>query len=448
MEKKKKIAKISIVVAIILILITLGTYLGYQKIYLPSKTEYKVKVFEDNELFLNELTFKEGSYIQVLDQNENAKKKINLNKDNKSITLENVDNIDNLIFDTWEIEKKTKEKDKFYKNDIIYFNAKPIYHEKDDFVLNFLADKKATILSKGQEVTYLKKPYKVDTSIIDYLPEVNTEKDYKGDWVVEDTKIDKDTKIEKDSILKFKTYQDKNDNKIDDFTEEFTVDFITNIEQEVDPKVVKWEETIELPILEDESKIFYEWYVDKEYKREFTEKTKVVDNLTLYAKVKSFKEIINDTIEDPIDRKDIAMQVEQMLEKRNQNVNLVYNQEVEEKEKERKALKEYNEENKVVTQNVEVEINLHNMEHNKIYLINFVDTSNNFIYSLVAPYGQTIKVLTDNGSLYQEYGVRHNTTIVLDEKKLISSENNLEKYHSEYREINDTVFIKIQPITN
>lgn len=88
------------------------------------------------------------------------------------------------------------------------------------------------------------------------------------------------------------------------------------------------------------------------------------------------------------------------------------------------------------------------MEHNKIYLINFVDTSNNFIYSLVAPYGQTIKVVTDNGNLYQEYGVRHNTTIVLDEKRLLSSENDLEKYHSEYREINDTVFIKIQPITN
>lgn len=444
MEKKKKIVKISIL-AIFIILITLGGYLSYEKIYLPSQKEYIVKIHGDNDILLDKLTFKKDSYIQVLDQNKKVQRKIKLNENTKTLILENAKDTDNLLFNGWEFEKKVDKKEEFYKKDIVYFNAKPTYDNKEDFVLKFIADEKAIVLVDEQKVTYLNKPYTSETSINDYLPEVMIEKDYKGDWVIGDTIVDENTIIDKDSILQFKTYQDKNNNSIDDFTEEFTIDFVTNIEQNVDSRVVKWEEKIEMPKLEDESKIFYEWYVDEEYKREFTEQTKVTDNLTLYAKVKGFKEIINETIEDPIDRKDIGLQVKKMLEERNKSVDEAFNKEIENKDKERAELKKYNQENNIVTQDIQVEINLQNLEHNKLHLVNFVDPLNKFRYSLVLPYGQTIKVVNENGNLYQEYAVRQNTTIVLDEKQLVSNTSKLDKYDSEYRQINDSVFVKIQP---
>lgn len=444
MEKKKKIVKISIL-AIFIILITLGGYLSYEKIYLASQKEYIVKIHGDNDILLDKLTFKKDSYIQVLDQNKKVQRKIKLNENTKTLILENAKDTDNLLFNGWEFEKKVDKKEEFYKKDIVYFNAKPTYDNKEDFVLKFIADEKAIVLVDEQKVTYLNKPYTSETSINDYLPEVMIEKDYKGDWVIGDTIVDENTIIDKDSILQFKTYQDKNNNSIDDFTEEFTIDFVTNIEQNVDSRVVKWEGKIELPKLEDESKIFYEWYVDEDYKREFTEQTKVTDNLTLYAKVKGFKEIINETIEDPIDRKDIGLQVKKMLEKRNKSVDQAFNKEIENKDKERAELKKYNQENNIVTQDIQVEINLQNLEHNKLHLVNFVDPLNKFIYSLVLPYGQTIKVVNENGNIYQEYAVRQNTTIVLDEKQLVSNTSKLDKYDSEYRQINDSVFVKIQP---
>lgn len=444
MEKKKKIVKISIL-AIFIIIITLGGYLSYEKIYLPSQKEYIVKIHGDNDILLDKLTFKKDSYIQVLDQNKKVQRKIKLNENTKTLILENAKDTDNLLFNGWEFEKKVDKKEEFYKKDIVYFSAKPTYDNKEDFVLKFIADEKAIVLVDEQKVTYLNKPYTSETSINDYLPEVMIEKDYKGDWVIGDTIVDENTIIDKDSILQFKTYQDKNNNSIDDFTEEFTIDFVTNIEQNVDSRVVKWEGKIELPKLEDESKIFYEWYVDEDYKREFTEQTKVTDNLTLYAKVKGFKEIINETIEDPIDRKDIGLQVKKMLEKRNKSVDQAFNKEIENKDKERAELKKYNQENNIVTQDIQVEINLQNLEHNKLHLVNFVDPLNKFIYSLVLPYGQTIKVVNENGNLYQEYAVRQNTTIVLDEKQLVSNTSKLDKYDSEYRQINDSVFVKIQP---
>lgn len=447
-NKPKKSRKIVLsLLLLLLIIISTGGYYGYTQLYLPSKTEYNVKIYGENDKLYDDLTFKKGSYINVLDENEDIIDTIDINEEDNKIVLDHEDN-ETRILDYWEIEEKVDEKDEFYKRDIIYFNAKPNYKNKEDFVLTFTADEKANIMSDEQKVTYLKVPYKKDTNVEDYYPEVVTSKDFKGDWTINESKINKDTEIKEDTNIEFVTYQDKNDNNIDDFTEEFTIKFETNIDEEVDDKVVGWEETVDLPTLEDKNKIFYEWYSDEEYKKEFTEETKVRSDLTLYAKVKSFDEIVNESVENPIERKDISLQVENKLEERNKPVDEAYRKEIEKAEKEREELKKYNEENNIVTQDIETEIKLHNSNHNKLHLITFLDPSNKFIYSLVAPYGQTIKVINENGNLYKEYSVRNKTSIVLDESKLVKNIDKLEKYHSEYRKINDTVFIKIQPITN
>lgn len=443
-HKNKKMKIILLSLFSLFILIVSGYYI-YREYYLPSKTDYTVEVYGANDIVYDTLTFKEDSYIQVLNETDEVVKKIQLKEDMKNIILEGKDT-DNLIFKKWEFEEKKEEKEEFYKRDISYFNAKPVYIDKEDFILTFETDEKATLISDKQKVSFLNSPYKKDTDITTYFPEVLVDEDYKGKWFIAENEVDKDTEIKENSKLEFKTYQDNNDNSIDDFTEEFKVDFVTSTDEEVESKVVNWEETIDLPILEEENKVFYEWYSDKDFKNEFTEETKITNDLMLYAKFKNFEEVIKESVNDPIDRKDIALQISKMLKVNNQLVDESYKKEIEKKEQEVEETRKYNEENNIVSQNIEVEINLHNMAQEKLYLINFVDPSNQFIYSIVAPYGQTIKVLNENGNLYKEYGVRQNTTIILDNDTLLSNSSDLDEYYSEYREINDTVFVIVQPV--
>lgn len=442
-NKNKKRSKI-ILVSVLVFFLIVGVYIGYTKYYLPETTEYTTSIYKENNILIDDLDYKEGSYIQVLNENGKVEKKIELNKDSKKIILKN-NNSENVI-DTWIVDKKIDKKEEFYKRNIIYFNIKPIYKDKEDFILTFKADDKAKVLEEKQEAEYIKVPYKKGINIENYLPDIKLDENFKGDWTIDKNKINKDIEIKKDTNLNFITYQDKNNNNVDDFTEEFTIKFETNIEEKVKNKVVKWEDTINLPILKDNEKVFYEWYLDKEFKEEFTEETKITKDLILYAKVKNYVEVINEAVDDPIKREDIVLQLKPKLDQRNKKIDDNYNKEIKKIETEREELKKYNQENNIMEQKIETQINLHNKEHDKIHLVNFVDTSNKFIYSLVAPYGQTIKVINEEGNLYKEYGVRHNTTIRLDENKLLSNGNQLSRYHSEYRKINDTVFIKIQPI--
>lgn len=446
MKNKKKMIKVSLT-TILIVIIILGGYFGYQKIYLPSQKENTVEIYGDDNLLVDEVVFKKNSYIQILDENEKTVDKLELSQELEKLTLEKAEDSDQLFFDTWEIEKKVDEEDK------IYFVAKPLYEDKEGVLLTFITDQKSTLVSNEKEIKYVRKLYKEGVSLTDYLPDVvikeNFKNNFKGKWMIKDTdkdqEINEETEIKNDTTLEFKTYQDKNNNEVDDFTEEFTVSFVTNLDEEKEDRKVKWEETIDLQDLKDDKKIFYEWYSDEEFKEKFTENIKITDDITLYAKIRDFEEVINNTINDPIDRKDIALQVQKIIDQRSKEVDLNYNREIEEREKEREELKKHNEENNVIMQDREVEINFHNTDHNKLHLITFLDTSNNFIYSLVAPYGQTIKILNENGNLVKEYGIRQNTTIILDKKILVSNTGEFEKYHSEYRQINDTIFIVIQP---
>ena len=449
MTNKKKIVKI-VIPTILIVLIALGSYIGYKKIYLPSQKEYVSKVFGENEAFLESLKYKKDSYIEVLNENDEIIEKIDLNDSTEKIVLGNAEDTNSLLFNSWKINEKVDENEEFYKADKKYFEAKPIYDEKEDYILTFTADKEATLLTNDNEVVeYLKKPYKSKTKIAEYLPKVKINEDFKGDWIISGTEeiIDKKTEANNDLTLEYQTYQDKNDNNIDDFTEEFTIDFVTNLDEEIESKTVEWEETINLPKLSDNKKLFYDWFIDKDLETKFTENIKVTDNLTLYAKLKDVSEVVNESVENPIYRNDVALQVEKILTKNNKKIDETYNQEIKEIEAEREERMKYNEENNIIASEKQVQLDLYNMDHDKTFLINFLNPTGNYRYSIVVPYGQTIKILTENGELYKEYGIRQNTSILLDDNELLSNGSELEKYHSEYREINNTVFIKIQPIS-
>ena len=172
----------------------------------------------------------------------------------------------------------------------------------------------------------------------------------------------------------------------------------------------------------------------------------ITTDITLYAKVKSYNEVINNSVEDPIYRQDIVLQVEEILNKKNKVIEDTYNKEISQIEEEKKKEEEYNKKNNIIVPEKQQVIDLYNVNHSKLYLITFLDTRSNFIYSIVAPYGQTIKILDEKGKPYKEYRVRQNTSIILDEDILLSKTSDLKEYYSEYKQQNETVFITIQPI--
>lgn len=444
-KKNRKKIKI-IVISIFLLLIMIGSYIVFTEYYLPETTEYTISIYKENGILVEDLIYKKDSYIQLLNDKEEIVETINLNEATEEMILENQD--PNLVIDTWEIEKKIDEKEEFYKRNIIYFNIRPKYKPKEDYILTFkTADDKAELTEKDTKVDYIKVPYKKETTINGYLPEVEVHKDFKGDWYIGNKKIDNETKVNKDTEIIFKTYQDKNNNFIDDYTEQFTIKFNTNLKQQVEDKVVKWEETIKLPVLEDETKVFYGWYEDEEFNKEFTEKTKVTKDMTIYAKIRTFEEVINNSVEDPIDRKDIQLQLKRMLVQRNNLIDELYKGMIEQENKAREEKIKKNRENNINEQPPVQIIKLYNEKHNKVFLVTFLNPSSEYIYSIAMPYGQTLKIVNEKGDLIKEYGIRQDTTIVLDDKKLVTSEKKLDMYHTEYRQINETVFVKLQPLT-
>ncbi len=60
------------------------------------------------------------------------------------------------------------------------------------------------------------------------MPEPTIDEDFKGYWTLNHEAVTDEIIINEDTVLQFKTYQDKNDNWIDDFSEAFTVNFVTN----------------------------------------------------------------------------------------------------------------------------------------------------------------------------------------------------------------------------
>ncbi|MGX7197349.1 InlB B-repeat-containing protein [Enterococcus olivae] len=446
--KNKKVLIIGVSVILTICILCVGTYIGYQKIYLPSLKDVTVSVFKDNGIKINELSFKESSSLKILDEQGEFVNEIDLDEETGKVTLYAASSTKSLLLDDWEFEEKVLENG-FLQRDEIYYTAKPMYLEKQDFVLTFITGEHSRFYEKDQPLNYVSQGYKAGTNLQNSLLTPSIDSDYKGFWTIEGHEITDETVIYEDTVLEFRTYQDKNDNGIDDFSEEFELHFVTNTEEEIESRVVTWEETIDLPVLQtlkEENKVFYDWYADEQMTEVFTSETKITNDMTLFAKVEYIPDIINTTIEYPISRNDIAIEVQKVLNEQNKKVDEGFNQEIQETEKERAEVKAYNEENNIVNNNVEQVVQLHNLGQNKLYLITFLDPLNNYLYSIVAPYGQTLKVVYEDGQLYKEYAIRQDTTIVLDQKVLLTESSELERYDFEYRQINESVFIKLQPV--
>ena len=222
-------------------------------------------------------------------------------------------------------------------------------------------------------------------------------------------------------------------------TESFTVSFVTNNDNSIEPITVAWKETFKIPPLKSDKYVTYGWYMDKDFKTKYIPNTQVKEDITLYAQSKTIDEVINNSVQEHIDRPDLVIQVKQILDQKNLIVDNNYNESVKNDEQAKKEQEQLEKETNSFSKDKELLPEYHNSNKNKLFVVTFTDEQNNFLYSIVAPYNRTIKITDSNDRLVKEYSVRQHTTIPL-------KDNGVKEHITEYYKVNNTIFIKVSPI--
>lgn len=436
----KKLKKILIVLSILLVL-TVGGVVGYLKIYLPMQTVWELSIKDSDNNIIETIDVKKNSILEIYDSKNNIKEEIVIN-DEKELTLQNEEDSDSELFINYSVTKKSNVDSKST------YEIKPEYQKKKDFVLSASSDSKSKLKLNGYTYNRRNIPVEKGTTYKKIIPEITIEKDYKGSWVYVSSKkeVILTDVIDKDTEIQFVTYQDKNNNNIDDFTETFTVKYNTTVDEiKINEVAVGWEETVKLPTLKHDTKVFYEWYTDSTMKVIMTEDTKITSNMTLYAKFKDINQVMNESVETPIVRKSLALQIERIINDYNEGVDKRYNELITKENTDREKREQYEKENNIFNAERVYSTEFSNTALNKLYFVTFIDQNSEFIYGFVAPYGRTIKVYDSKNNLYKEYAVRQHTTITLSDEELISYNEELVEYTSEYYKINDTIYVKVTP---
>ena len=247
------------------------------------------------------------------------------------------------------------------------------------------------------------------------------------------------------SFLGYKIYQKKqiniqeknaildiNKNGIDDTTETFKVTYFAE-DKKIHEEVYKWGEQLKIKQVRiPENKIILNWFYDKKLTAAISDGTEIKNNISIYAKISDLKAVRTSNDQKPILSELTALEIENQLKNDNTKI---------EEERYKKYLEDIN---KVKTVNVErdgeiksikkIDKKIFNPEEEKIFLVHFYDQNNSFKFSLVCPYGQTIKIKESDDSLIKEYQVRQNTTITL----------NSSNYDVSLEKINTLVYVNIK----
>ena len=258
-----------------------------------------------------------------------------------------------------------------------------------------------------------------------------------------------------------KFYPDYNENDIDDRTEEITVKFVTNSEQKFKDIKTHVGKQIQLPTLKKKESVFMGWYTDQEFKNKFTDNI-LTESQTLYAKWEKAEKVIKDAQSKPITDKDISDQIERILKER---------------------LQEYNNSNVVKTPNSnvnaartpsngttsnpsngnsgltvpptyegntgttfkETKYVFANKNIGEEFMVKFFEKDGGFLFSIILPYGKTLKVYDENENVRGEYAVRHDTTITLDTKDYVNDNSLLLGFDSREVRVNSTQITEVFP---
>lgn len=464
--------------------------------------------YEGKVLFHEQVPSK--TMIQVLNENNDVVESTVLTSD-KEMSLEKPKVSNGKMLSYWTIELKD---DKLL--------IKPVLTTKEEFSVKFyVKDVGGNLLENHKQIKEVVKSATKDAKLKEVLPDVNPDNNYKftgwfsmvdkgdGKKIEEKVQNMEDIKIT-DSKGEYyaKFFSDFNNNGIDDKTEELTVNFITNIEEQIEPVKLNVGQKIKAPKLSNKDKIFIGWYTNAELTNKFGNDN-LKESITLYAKWENAEKVINESEKKPITDKDVSDQVEKILnerfkelkdgqttaEKPNETKTEVPNKETTEKPKDNTDNKgaATNNNQKSDTNNTKDNTkpnnsnvnppttnpwggsmqnsnpnnpnNSNSLNGNKVsvytetkyvfknknvvekYMVKFLDETGAFVSSLTLPYGRTIKILDENENPHEEYAVRQDTTINLDTERYINKGSTFLGLDTRTVQVNSTEITEIYPTT-
>ncbi|PFX43732.1 hypothetical protein COL24_05575 [Bacillus toyonensis] len=467
--------------------------------------------YEGKVLFHEQVPSK--TMIQVLNEDNEVVESTVLTSD-KEMNLEKPKISNGKMLSYWTIEMKD---DKLF--------IKPVLATKEEFSVKFyVKDVGGNLLENHKRIKEVVKSATKDAKLKEVLPDINPDNNYKftgwfsmvdkGDGKKVEEKLQKieDIKIT-DSKGEYyaKFFSDFNNNGIDDKTEEITVNFVTNIEEQVEPVKLNVGQKIKAPKLSNKDKIFIGWYTNAELTNKFGNDN-LKDSITLYAKWENAEKVITESEKKPITDKDVSDQVEKILNERlkelegrtsTEKPNETKTETTTEKPKDNNENKgtatnnnqksdTNNSKDNTKTNNSNTTTpstsnpwggsiqndtklkdsltsknpnNSNNLNSNKVsvytetkyvfknknvgekYMVKFLDESGAFVSSLTLPYGKTIKILDENETPREEYAVRQDTTINLDTERYVNKGSTFLGLDTRSVQVNSAEITEVFPTT-
>lgn len=470
-----------------------------------------LKVSYEGKVIFHEL-IPPKTMIQVLNEKNDVVESTVLTSD-KEMNLEKPKVSNGKMLSYWSIEMKDGK-----------LLIKPVLTKKEEFLVKFyVKDVGGNLVENHAQIKEVVKSVTKDTKLKDVLPDINSSTNYKftgwfetvdkGDGKkVEEKLQDIDNKKITDSNGEYyaKFFSDFNNNGIDDKTEEITVNFVTNIEEQIESVKLNVGQKIKVPKLSNKDKIFIGWYTNPELTNKFSNDN-LKDSITLYAKWENAEKVITESEKKPITDKDVSDQVEKILnerfkelkesqtntEKPNETTTEVLNKEA---TGTTEKPKDNNNDNKGAATNSNQKSDTNNTKDNtkpnnsnanpstsnpwggsiqndtklkenvvsnsnkmtayterkyvfknknvgEKYMVKFLVESGTFISSLTLPYGRTIKILDENDHSHEEYAVRQDTTINLDTERYVNKGSTFLGLDTRTVQVNATEITEIYPTT-
>ncbi|MFE8095565.1 InlB B-repeat-containing protein [Bacillus toyonensis] len=464
--------------------------------------------YESKVLFHEQVPSK--TMIQVLNENNDVVESMVLTSD-KEMNLEKPKVSNGKMLSYWTIEMKDGK-----------LFVKPVLTAKEEFSVKFyVKDVGGNLLENHKRIKEVVKSATKDATLKDVLPDVNPDNNYKftgwfamvdkgdGKKVEEKLQNIEDIKVtDSKSEYYAKFFSDLNNNGIVDKTEEITVNFVTNIEEQIEPVKLNVGQKIKIPKLSNKDKIFIGWYTNAELTNKFGNDS-LKDSITLYAKWENAEKVITESEKKPITDKDVSDQVEKILnerfkelkegqtntEKPNESTNkettgttekpkdnnndnkgaaaTATNNQKSDTNNTKDNTKTNNSNTNPLTSNpwggsiqndtklkenvvsnsnkitayTETKYVFKNKNIGEKYMVKFLDESGAFVSSLTLPYGRTIKLLDENEIPHEEYAVRQDTTINLNTERYINKGSTFLGLDTRTVQVNTTEITEIYPTT-
>lgn len=322
---------------------------------------------------------------------------------------------------------------------IVFLNCSTVLVQAEQVEAQFVAEKGGYLVDEnGEKVQTLKKKVSSGTSLKEAYPEVKPDKDYKFDeWENPNKGNNEETIHSVENVYTAKFFPDLNDNDVDDRKEKVKLQFDSDTGDSPTEIEAQVGETVQLPQPKRNDAIFSGWFQDSDFKKSFTENDRALEDMTLYAKWQEVDEITKEGETLMIRNRSVSDQVEKRIADRYVEKVEAANKEIEKSKQDIKDAKETIDEVIPMYKNVNA---------GNLFMVKFFNENEEFLFSIVVPYGRTVKIMDDAKKKKEEYAVRQTTTLVLNSKDFITGNLKLKEYDVRNVESNSIDITEVFPV--